>query len=39
MFAIDRPLDMMRTMVNVTSDTVGASVIAHSEGEKLISSF
>ena len=35
MFAIDRPLDMMRTMVNVTSDTVGASVIAHSEGEKL----
>ena len=35
MFAIDRPLDMMRTMVNVTSDTIGASVIAHSEGEKL----
>ena len=37
MFAIDRPLDMMRTMVNVTSDTVGASVIAKSEGENLYS--
>ena len=35
MFAIDRPLDMMRTMVNVTSDTVGASIIAKSEGEDL----
>ena len=37
MFAIDRPLDMMRTMVNVTSDTIGASVIAKSEGENLYS--
>ena len=37
MFAIDRPLDMMRTMVNVTSDTVGASIIAKSEGEDLYS--
>jgi len=37
MFAIDRPLDMMRTMVNVTSDTVGASIIAKSEGEVLYS--
>lgn len=33
MLAIDRPLDMMRTMVNVTSDSVGAAVIAKSEGE------
>jgi Na+/H+-dicarboxylate symporter len=30
---IDRPLDMMRTTVNVFSDTVGAVVIARSEGE------
>ena len=35
MLAIDRPLDMFRTMVNVTSDSVGAAVIATSEGEKL----
>ena len=35
MLAIDRPLDMLRTMVNVTSDSVGAAVIAKSEGEKL----
>ena len=35
MLAIDRPLDMFRTMVNVTSDSVGAAVIAKSEGEKL----
>ena len=35
MLAIDRPLDMLRTMVNVSSDSVGAAVIAHSEGEKL----
>ncbi len=35
MMAIDRPLDMLRTMVNVTSDSVGAAVIAKSEGEKL----
>jgi len=33
MLAIDRPLDMLRTMVNVTSDSVGAAVIARSEGE------
>ena len=33
MLAIDRPLDMMRTMVNITSDSVGAAVIARSEGE------
>ena len=35
MLAIDRPLDMFRTMVNITSDSVGAAVIAKSEGEKL----
>ncbi len=35
MLAIDRPLDMLRTMVNVTSASVGAAVIAKSEGEKL----
>ena len=35
MLAIDRPLDMLRTMVNISSDSVGAAVIAHSEGEKL----
>ena len=37
MLAVDRPLDMFRTMVNVTSDSIGASIIAHSEGEKLYS--
>ena len=35
MLAIDRPLDMFRTMVNITSDSVGVAVIAKSEGEKL----
>ena len=33
MLAIDRPLDMYRTVVNIFSDSVGATVIAHSEGE------
>lgn len=33
MLAVDRPLDMFRTMVNVTSDSVGAAIIAKSEGE------
>ena len=32
---IDRPLDMARTTVNVFGDTVGAVIIAKSEGEKL----
>ncbi|HBG48411.1 MAG TPA: hypothetical protein DDW90_02675 [Cyanobacteria bacterium UBA9971] len=32
-FAIDRILDMFRTVVNVTSDTVVASIIASGEGE------
>ncbi len=35
MLAIDRPLDMFRTMVNVTSDSIGAVLIAKSEGEKI----
>ncbi|MDP3938157.1 MAG: cation:dicarboxylase symporter family transporter, partial [Deltaproteobacteria bacterium] len=33
MLAIDRPLDMFRTMVNVFSDSCGAAIIARSEGE------
>lgn len=33
LLAVDRPLDMLRTMVNVWSDTVAAAVIARSEGE------
>jgi len=33
LLAIDRPLDMLRTVVNVWSDTCGAAVIARSEGE------
>ncbi len=33
MLAIDRPLDMFRTAVNVFSDSCGAAVIARSEGE------
>lgn len=36
--AVDRPLDMMRTTVNVWSDSCGATTIASSEGEKLVSS-
>lgn len=34
MLAIDRPLDMARTMVNVMSDSCGAAIIARSEGEE-----
>ncbi|MCY3777821.1 MAG: cation:dicarboxylase symporter family transporter, partial [Candidatus Aminicenantes bacterium] len=33
MLAIDRPLDMYRTVVNVFSDSCGAAIIARSEGE------
>jgi len=33
MLAIDRPLDMGRTAVNVFSDSCGAAIIARSEGE------
>jgi len=31
MLAIDRPLDMYRTVVNIFSDSVGATIVAHSE--------
>lgn len=33
LLAIDRPLDMLRTMTNVFSDTVGSAVVARTEGE------
>ena len=35
MLGVDRPLDMFRTVVNVTSDSIGAAIIAQSEGEQL----
>jgi len=34
MLAVDRPLDMYRTVVNVFSDSCGAAIIAKSEGEE-----
>ena len=36
MLAVDRPLDMFRTVVNITSDTMGAVVVAKSEGEEVL---
>ena len=33
MLAVDRPLDMFRTAVNIYSDSCGAAIIARSEGE------
>jgi len=33
MLAVDRPLDMYRTVVNIFSDSAGAAIIARSEGE------
>jgi Na+/H+-dicarboxylate symporter len=33
--AVDRILDMFRTMVNVLSDSCGAVIVARLEGEKL----
>ncbi len=33
MLAVDRPLDMFRTMTNVWSDSIGTVIIAKSEGE------
>jgi proton glutamate symport protein len=36
MLAIDRPLDMFRTAVNVFSDSCGAAIIARSEGEAAV---
>ena len=35
MLAVDRPLDMYRGLVNIFSDSVGAVIIAKSEGEEL----
>jgi len=32
-FAVDRPLDMLRTVVNVTGDCTICSIVAHSEGK------
>jgi len=34
LLAVDRPLDMLRTVVNVWSDSCGAAIIARSEGEE-----
>lgn len=31
-FAVDRPLDMLRTVVNITSDATVATIVAKSEG-------
>lgn len=33
LLAVDRPLDMLRTVVNVFSDSCGAAIVARSEGE------
>jgi Na+/H+-dicarboxylate symporter len=33
LWAVDRPLDMCRTVVNLWSDTMGTVAIAHTEGE------
>ncbi len=33
MLAVDRPIDMYRTMINIFSDSVGAVIVAKSEGE------
>lgn len=38
LLAVDRPLDMCRTVVNVWSDTCGSAIIASSEGEKIVAS-
>ena len=34
MLAVDRPLDMYRTVINVFSDSCGAAIVAKSEGEQ-----
>ncbi len=34
MLAVDRPIDMFRTTINIFSDSVGAVIVARSEGEK-----
>jgi len=33
MLAVDRPIDMFRTLINIFSDSVGAVIVAKSEGE------
>jgi len=33
MLAVDRPLDMYRTVINIYSDSIGTVIIAHSEDE------
>lgn len=38
LLAIDRPLDMCRTVVNVWSDSCGTAIIARSEGEHVAGS-
>ena len=38
LLAVDRPLDMMRTVANVWSDSCGTAIIARSEGEDLAAS-
>ena len=34
MLAVDRPLDIFRTVINITSDSIGAVILAKSENEK-----
>jgi len=36
LLAIDRPLDMLRTTVNVWSDSCGAAIIGRTEGDKIL---
>ena len=36
LFVFDRPLDMLRTSVNIFSDSVGAVTVARSEGEAVL---
>jgi Na+/H+-dicarboxylate symporter len=38
-FAIDRPLDMCRTVVNVTSDSTVATIVAKSVGNTILKTF
>jgi Na+/H+-dicarboxylate symporter len=33
MLAVDRPIDMFRTTINIFSDSIGAVIVAKSEGE------
>jgi Na+/H+-dicarboxylate symporter len=38
-FPIDRPLDMCRTVINVSGDATVATLVAKSEGEKLVPNY